>query len=62
MPARVRRSLRELKARTIVNVANRSFKPNPTIIDRAAFKMVELLLGPAEELDTDFDHSTPPGA
>lgn len=61
MPAPIRRSLLELKARTLVSVANRSFKPNPTLIDRIAFKMVELVLGPAEDLDADFDHSTTQG-
>lgn len=60
MLSRIRLALREVKARTLVSVANRSFKTKPTMINRAAFKMVELLLGPAKELDADYDHSTPP--
>jgi hypothetical protein len=49
-------AVREFKAKMLVAVANRSFTNKNTLSSRAAKKLVLLLLGPAQELDSDFDH------
>ncbi len=46
----------ELKGKALVVVANRTFKTNPSIIDRMAFRAAEVLFGKSEELDESFDH------
>lgn len=49
--------VREFRAKALVAVANRSFTNKRTISSRVSSKLVELLLGRSEELDSDFDHS-----
>lgn len=46
----------EFKGKTLVAVANRTFKSNPSFIDRMAFKAAEVLFGKSEELDESFAH------
>lgn len=50
-------AVRELRAKALVAVANRSFTNKRTFSSRVSSKLVELLLGRSEELDSDFDHS-----
>ena len=48
----------EFKGKTLVVVANRTFKTNPSMIDRAAFRAAEVLFGRSKELDESFDHDS----
>ncbi len=50
-------AVREFRAKTLVAVANRSFTNKRTLSSRISSKLVEILLGPPAELDSDFDHS-----
>ncbi len=56
---RVKLTLEEFRARTLVSVANRSFTSKQTPASWVSLKLVQLLLGKPEELDADFDHSSP---
>jgi len=57
MKVRLPVAIREIRAKTLVAVANRSFTTKRTISSRISSKLVEMLLGPPAELDSDFDHS-----
>ncbi len=50
-------AVREFRAKALVAVANRSFTNRRTLSSRVSSKLVELLLGRSEELDSDFDHT-----
>lgn len=49
-------AIREFRAKALVAVANRSFTNKNTISSRISLKLVELVLGPPAEMDSDFNH------
>lgn len=50
-------TVRELRAKALVAVANRSFTNKKTLASRASTSLLALVLGSSKELDSDFDHS-----
>lgn len=52
----LRRRYVELKGKVLVSVANRTFKSDPSLVDRMAFRAAEVLFGRSEELDESFRH------
>jgi len=53
----VRRWWSEFQQRLLTHIANRSFKNNPGLLDRLAFRILENAYGPAGEEDPDLEHS-----
>lgn len=52
----IRQRFVEFKGKTLVTVANRTFKTNPTLLDRMAFRAAEVLFGRSKDLDESFNH------
>jgi|AntAceMinimDraft_1070359.scaffolds.fasta_scaffold99453_2 outer membrane protein TolC len=46
----------EYQQKLLTKIANRSFKNNPDLLDRLAFKILEKAYGPAGEEDEDLEH------
>ena len=46
----------EFVQKLLTHIANRSFKNNPTVIDRFAFRILEKAYGPVGDPDPDLDH------
>ena len=46
----------ELQQKLLTHIANPSFKRNPGLLDRLAFRILEKAYGPAGEPDPDLEH------
>jgi hypothetical protein len=47
----------EYQQKLLTHIANRSFKNDPDLLDRLAFKILEKAYGPAGEEDEDLEHN-----
>jgi len=47
----------EVQQKLLTHIANRSFKRNPGLLDRLAFRILEKAYGPVGDQDPDLDHS-----
>ncbi|MEM9609431.1 MAG: hypothetical protein AAGA99_18545 [Actinomycetota bacterium] len=55
-----RRRVTELRGRMMVSLVNRTFKRNPSFVDRIAITVLGRALGPVPELDESFSHDPHP--